>query len=115
MANGTPFDAQQRVPAGYYFLVTDITVWPAAYAAVPSPMDIMICDVIDMDATYACLDMRDTSQGQTISQHYNIPYLVLSAGHRLKISSSSASYTSVTIRFSGLLVTNLNYLAWVSR
>lgn len=105
---GISFTAGQRVPTGYYLLVTDISATP---------------DLSDSDyyrlTIYAAYGENSraysfnimNASGGSHSEHFQVPYLILPEGYRIEgYAYISPGPNALRVQISGLLVTNLNYL-----
>lgn len=108
-ADGTAFPEGQRVPTGYYLLVTDVLITPDAGTALTGITDITVYDGYGTNNRNTHFRLRNT-QATTFGYNFGAPYLVLSAGHRLDVTSAAFSAYGADVRISGLLVTNLDYL-----
>lgn len=108
-ADGTTFPEGQRVPTGYYLLMTDVVITPDAGNAATGITDIRVFDGYATSSRQSETRFRSTDTS-TYSYTYAAPYLVLSAGHRLDVTSAAFSAYGADVRISGLLVTNLDYL-----
>jgi hypothetical protein len=113
-ANGPEFtDSNQRVPDGYYFLVTDITIIPDGGTDVEAITDVYVHSSHGESERVTSIRLRNvTTASYGIS--YRVPYLVLPAGHRLELVNDAVSQKGVSARISGILVTNVNFLPMVA-
>jgi hypothetical protein len=106
-------DSNQRVPDGYYFLVTGITITPDAGTTINAVTDVDIYDAYGTNNRRTFITLRGVTTA-TYGVQYTVPYFVLTGGHRLEIVNASYSQFPVMVRVTGLLVTNVNYLPMVS-
>lgn len=97
----------QRVPEGYFFIVTDTVVTPDMPGIVSTYMFLYVA-YGESGRSYG-LDFRDKS-GNSYGHHFQVPYLILPEGYRLEVTLSASSEAPVKAYVSGLLVTNLNFL-----
>ncbi len=112
-ARGPEFtDNNQRVPDGYYFLVTDITIIPDGGTDVEAITDVYIHSSHGESERVTSVRLRNvTTASYGIS--YRVPYLVLPAGYRLELVNDAVSQKGVSARISGILVTNVGFLPMV--
>jgi hypothetical protein len=114
-ADGTAFsDGDQAVPAGYYFLVTDVVMTPNRLTTGDIPHDVRLRDVSPGFDLVAEVRL-ETFRSETVSVNYTTPFLVLGSGHRLSGEHFSLDGFGVRVYVSGLLVTNVAYLPGVMR
>ena len=108
-ADGTLFnDNQQRVPAGYYLLITDIVITPESGDSTIGAFNLTLyADSGKSNWEYG-VEFRDLT-GNTVSEHYTVPYMVLPENYRVEGYNQAATY-SLNIYLSGLLVTNVSYM-----
>ena len=107
--SATSFVSSQRVPTGYYFLVTDIMVSPLGGTAGNALTDFDLEDTYSTSGIQSITHFRNL-EGSTYGQHFNAPMWVLLPDHRLQVVVSSGNQQNFDIRINGFLVTNLNYL-----
>jgi hypothetical protein len=94
-------------------LVTDITIIPDGGADTQGVTDVYIHNAFgDSDRVTSARLRGVTTASYGIS--YRVPYLVLPAGHRLELVNDAASQMGISVRISGLLVTNLNFVPLVA-
>ena len=106
-ADGTVF-ANNRVPAGYYFHVTDIIIAPSSTA--DTQADIQMEDAGNNSTGDVLIQ---TSAFGTQGQHFTTPALVLPAQYRLRGLSFTA--TSYIAQVYGLLTKNVTYVPLIVR
>jgi hypothetical protein len=113
-ASGIQFaDNNQRVPEGYYLLVTDITIIPDGGTDVEAITEVYIHSSYGESERVTSVRLRNvTTASYGIS--YRVPYLVLPAGYRLELVNDAVSQKDVSVRISGILVTNVNFLPMVA-
>jgi hypothetical protein len=120
-ADGTSFTDGQRVPSGYYLLVTDIVV-TSSWSGIVADRYLSLYDAYgDASRAYA-LEMSSgppvdpsLSQVPTFGLHFTTPYMVLPADHRLEGVNELGSGSNIKVYVSGLLVTNVTYLPLVNK
>lgn len=110
--SGVSFSSSQRVPAGYYFAITDILVTPVSGTGT-AVTDFYLEDCYGESSIQSINHFRHLG-GETFSEHYAAPMWVLLADHRLQVVAQAANEQNYDIRVNGLLLTNLYYLAVVS-
>ncbi len=110
--SGVSFSGSQRVPVGYYFVVTDVLVTPVGGTAT-AVTDFYLEDCYG-DANIQSINHFRHLGGETYSEHFTAPMWVLLADHRLQTVAQVANEQNYDIRVNGMLVTNLNYLAVIS-
>ena len=109
-ADGTTFtDNGQRVPESYYLIVTDIVITPDTIASDPGKFKLILYAAYGTTSRAFALRFHDIS-GNTVSEHFTVPYMVLPAGYRIEGLNDAGSTYELNVQISGLLVTNLNYL-----
>lgn len=108
-AGGVTFVDNQRVPNGYYFVVTDVLITPDAGLDTTGITDLTLYDAYGDNGRQSSFRLRET-RAATLSASFAAPYLVLIPGHRLEATLAALSANGVEIRVSGWLVTNLDYL-----
>lgn len=108
-SDGTAFAEGQRVPTGYYLLVTDVLITPDAGTATSGIVDLTFYDAYGTNSRQSSFRLRDT-RAATFGYQFSAPYFALPATHRLEVTSAAISAHGAEIRVSGFLVTNLNYL-----
>jgi hypothetical protein len=113
-SDGTAFAEGQRVPTGYYLLVTDVLITPDAGASTSGIVDLTVFDAYGTNSRQSSFRLRDT-RAATFGYQFAAPYFVLPATHRLEVTSAAISAHSAEIRVSGFLVTNLNYIPFAAR
>jgi len=108
--SGSPvsFVSSQRVPDGYYFLITDIVVTPTSGVS-GNVVDFNLEDAYGASSIQSINHFR-TLDGNTFGQHYTAPMWVLLPDHRLGVVAQAANQLNFDIRVNGFLVTNINYL-----
>jgi hypothetical protein len=106
-ADGTAF-VNNRVPAGYYLMVTDVIIVPSSSADV-------IADIEADDASnaYASDVAVQTNSFASQGQHFTTPALVLPAQYRLKATSLNGG--GFLAQVFGLLTRNLTYMPLIVR
>ena len=107
------FVGAQRVPDGYYFLVTDIFVTPVSGGAGNTPVGFYLYNAYGETSRESLYNFRSID-GASYGEHFTSPFYVLVADHRLEVQASNANATSFEIRVTGLLVTNVTYLSLIS-
>jgi hypothetical protein len=105
-ADGTGFAGNQRVPSGYYLLVTDVIVTPRAGSATSGATEVSVFDAYGTNSRQSQFYLR-SSTTDSYGHTFAVPYLVLSADHRLEIVAPAANAYTVDVRATGLLVTNV--------
>ena len=114
-SDGTLFtDKEQRVPKGYYLLVTDIIISPQLISSTPGYFRFLLQEVTGTDIWLHGIWFLDIT-GNTVSEHFSVPYFVLPAKHKLRGGLVSRSDYSLDVHISGLLVTNLSYLPFTMK
>ncbi len=114
-ASGPEFtDSNLRVPTGHYFLVTDITVIPDGDQDVDAITETYLYNRDAEDESVTSVRLRNVTTA-SYGASYRVPYLVLPAGHYLRLVNPALSQTGISVRISGLLVTNVNFLPLVAR
>ena len=108
----TSFVGAQRVPAGYYFLVTDVMVTPLGGTTGDALTDFSLEDCYGTSNIQSINRFRNL-EGATYGQHFNAPMWTLLPDHRLQVVVNGGSQQAFEIRVNGLLVTNINYLPMV--
>jgi hypothetical protein len=103
------FVSSQRVPAGYYFLVTDIFVTPLGGSTGSATVAFYLFDAYSTSGRASSYTYRSVD-GQSSGQHFTTPLYVLTPDHRLEIQAFGANQQSFEIRITGLLVNNVTYL-----
>jgi hypothetical protein len=106
---GAPdFIDNQRVPDGYYYLITDVMITPYGGAAGNTVYldlkDAYGDNYVQSENHFRVLD------GATTGQHFNAPMWVLLATHRLQVTEMAGNQSDYDIRVNGILVTNISYL-----
>jgi len=107
--SGVSFVSGQRVPTGYYFLVTDIMVTPQGGTSGDAITDFDLEDAYG-DTSVQSINHFRNLEGATYAQHFNAPMWVLLADHRLQVVTHAANQQQFDLRVNGFLVTNLNYV-----
>jgi len=102
------FTEYQRVPSGYYFIVTDILVTPLYAGTDPVSTDITLYDFYD-GLSYEYYRFRGVG-AESFGEHFNMPLLVLPAEHSLHVSGKITNTGFVDVRVTGMLVTNATYV-----
>lgn len=108
-SDGTLFPESQRVPTGYYLLVTDVLITPDAGTAMTGLTDITVFDAYSTSSRQSSFRLRN-SQANSFGFNFNAPYFSMPAGHRLEVTSASLSAFGAEIRISGFLVTDVDSL-----
>ena len=108
-ADGTPFSGNQRVPAGYYLLVTDVIVTPRSGTATSGVTEVSVFDAYGTTSRQSQFFLRSTTTG-SYAHTFAVPYLVLQADHRLEIVAAGINPFSVDVRVTGLLTNHVAYL-----
>ena len=103
------FVSSQRVPTGYYFLVTDVFVTPSTGGTGNTPVGFYLFDAYGTSSRASSYTFRSID-GASYGQHFNVPFYVLTADHRLEVQAFAANATSFEIRITGLLVNSVTYL-----
>jgi hypothetical protein len=110
----TNFVSGQRVPTGYYFVVTDIMITPnAGTNSTDALVDFDLKDAYGAGSLQSSNHFRNLEAG-TFGQHFNAPMWVLLPDHYLLVTTRISNQQSFEIRVNGLLVTNLNYIPLVN-
>jgi len=111
--SGSPvFAGNQRVPIGYYFLVTDVMITPHGGAS----GNAVVFDLKDAygDAYVQSINRFRVLDGATLGQHFEAPMWVLLPDHRLEVTELAGNQSDYDLRVNGFLVTNMSYLPLVS-
>jgi hypothetical protein len=109
---GSPsFVSSQRVPEGYYFLITDVMITPTGSLAADNV-------VLDLNNAYGAGSIQSINHfrvldGSTFGQHFNAPMWVLFPDHYLSVVQDADNQSTYDIRVNGFLVTNGTYLPMV--
>lgn len=103
------FVDSQRVPDGYYFLVTDVLFTPHSSTTGPEKVDFYLFDAYGTNGRSSSYHFRSVD-GATAGQHFTVPLYTLTPGHRLEIQAFNANDVDFDIYVTGLLVTNVDYL-----
>jgi hypothetical protein len=103
------FVSSQRVPSGYYFLVTDVFVTPATGGTGDTPVGFYLYDAYGTSSRASSYVFRSVD-GASYGQHFIVPLYVLTADHRLEVQAFGGNATSFEIRMTGLLVNSVTYL-----
>jgi hypothetical protein len=111
--SGVSFVGSQRVPAGYYFMITDLWATPASGTTTDGVTDFYLQDCYS-EASIQSVNHFRNLEGATYGQHFNAPMWVLLADHRLQVVPQAANQQNFEIRVNGFLVTNLNYIPLAS-
>jgi len=98
----------QRVPSGYYFLVTDVFVTPSTGGTGNTPVGFYLYDAYAISSRASLYFFRSID-GASYGEHFTVPLYVLPADHRLEIQAFNANAAAFDIRVTGLLVTNVAY------
>ncbi len=104
-ADGTPFSGNQRVPSGYYLLVTDVIVTPRAGSTISGVTEVSVFDAYGTSSRQSQFYLR-SSTTDSYGHTFAAPYLVLQPDHRLEIVAAGINISTVDVRATGLLVTN---------
>lgn len=108
-ADGTAFTGNQRVPAGYYLLVTDIVIIPDAGTDTSGIVSIVIYDAYGTSSHASSITARSgTMDG--FGYHFHTPYFVLEEGHRIEASPWWFNSHWAAARVTGILTNNVTYL-----
>jgi hypothetical protein len=105
-ADGTSFSGNQRVPSGYYLLVTDVIVTPRAGSNTSGVTEIFVYDAYGASSRQSHFYLRGSTT-DSYGHTFAVPYMVLSADHRLEIVAQGFNAYAVDVRATGLLVTNV--------
>ncbi|MBC7224809.1 MAG: hypothetical protein H5T59_11145 [Anaerolineae bacterium] len=98
----------QRVPSGYYLLVTDVVVTPDGGTDTSATInDVILYDAYGSNGRAYSIRFRSLGTG-TFSEHFTTPYMVLPAGHRLEAAAAWFNDDWLFVQVSGLLVTNVS-------
>jgi hypothetical protein len=108
-ADGTPFSGNQRVPTGYFLLVTDVIVTPRAGSTAAGVTEVSVFDAYGTASRQSQFYLRSTTTG-SYGYTFAAPYLVLAPDHRLEIVAAAINAFSVDVRATGLLVYNVSYI-----
>lgn len=106
------FVSSQRVPSGYYFLVTDVFVTPLSGANGNATVTFYFFDAYGTSGRASSYTFRSVD-GASYGQHFTVPMYVLPADHRIEIQAFNANTVDFDIRVTGLLTTNVDYLPLV--
>ena len=112
-ADGTGFSGNQRVPAGYYLLVTDVIVTPAAGSTAAGVTQVAIYDAHGTSSRQSEMRLRSTTT-DSYAHTFAAPYLVLQPDHRLEIVAPGYNAFTVDVRATGLLVNSVTFVPIVS-
>ncbi len=115
---GVSFVNGYAVPAGYYFMVTDVWVTPQG-GTTNAVTDFNLGDMLNFPpgtifAVSRSLHHFRNIEGSTYGQHFNSPLVVVVAGDWLNVLPLAGSQQAFDIYVSGFLVTNLNYIPLAS-
>jgi hypothetical protein len=112
--SATSFVSGQRVPTGYYFLVTDIMITPnSGTTSSDALVDFDLKDAYGAGSLQSSNHFRNF-EGGTFGQHFNAPMWVLLPDHYLLAVTRAGNLQTFEIRVNGLLVTNINYIPLVN-
>ena len=103
------FVSSQRVPAGYFFLVTDVFVTPLSGGTGNTPVSFYLFDAYATSGRASSYTFRSID-GASYGEHFNLPLYVLTEDHRLEVQAFNANAASFDIRITGMLVNNVSYL-----
>lgn len=103
------FVSNQRVPSGYYFLVTDVFVTPVSGGAGNTPVGFYLYDAYGTNSRSSSYAFRSID-GASYGQHFNMPLYVLTADHRLEVAAFGGNAAAFEIRVTGMLVNNVSYV-----
>jgi hypothetical protein len=103
-SDGTLFTENQRVPEGYFLLVTDVTV--TRYSGTESRILMKLFDAYDISSRGDWLPIG--SEDRMVSAHFTTPYLIIPAGHRLEVEYGATKAEYFGLRVSGLLVNDVS-------
>jgi hypothetical protein len=106
------FVSSQRVPDGYYFLVTDVMVTPQTSGTSAKSVDFYLFDAYGTNSRASDYHFRSVD-GASFGQHFSTPLYTLPADHRLEVQAFNANSVGFDIYVKGLLVNNVNYLPLV--
>lgn len=112
-ADGTAFVQGQSVPAGYYFLVTDVVITPERLTTVDTAHRVVIRDREANGDMMAELHL-EVFRSETRSVNFSTPFLVLNSGHHLTGQHFSMDSFGINVHVAGLLVTNVTYFPGVT-
>ena len=111
-ADGTLFGGTSIVPAGHYFLITDIVIQPGG----GTPTGEWRVALFIKSGQFSKGWLSFINQGRTnFGEHFSTPYLVLSQGYHLQVNSEYSSSGWAEVYISGLLTTNVYYMPLMSR
>ena len=115
-ADGTRFtDNAQRVPEGYYFIVTDVVITPyQAGSHQDGFYELVLYDSYGASYRRYSLFFRGMTLGTTHNQ-FIAPYLVLVGGDRLEAYNLPHTSYALRVNISGFLVRNISYLPLISK
>ncbi len=113
-ADGTSFSGNQRVPTGYFMLVTDIIVSPRAGSAAASVTEVSIFDAYGTASRQSQFILRSTDSG-SYGHTFGVPYFVLQADHRLEVVAAGYNAHSLDVRATGLLTNNVAFVPLATR
>ncbi|NOZ06231.1 MAG: hypothetical protein GXP41_07765 [Chloroflexi bacterium] len=106
-ADGTLFtNSDERVPTGYYLLVTDIILVPDGGSDASA---VISADLMAKNPSNQFMRLRNTNNAMQ-PLHFTSPYFVLKAGQYLTASNAWFSQEWIYVYASGLLVQNVSYL-----
>jgi len=108
--NGTvaPFE---RVPAGYYFMVTDVTMSPiTSGASTGNLVELDLKDGYGTSGVFFAINHFKYVDGATAGQHYISPMWTLVADHFLEVAVSANTQQYFELRVMGILTTNATYI-----
>lgn len=103
------FVSSQRVPAGYYFVVTDVFVTPLSGGTGDTPVTFYLFDAYGTSSRASSNTFRSID-GASYGEHFNMPLYVLTEDHRLEVQAFNANAASFDIRITGMLVNNVSYI-----
>ncbi len=106
------FVNSQRVPSGYYFMVTDVFVTPLSGGNGSTTVTFYLFDAYGTSGRASSYTFRSLD-GASYGQHFTVPLYVLPADHRIEIQAFNANAADFDLRITGVLTTNVNYLPLV--
>ena len=106
-ADGTLFtNSDERVPSGYYLLVTDVILVPDGGSDASA---VVSADLASANPADQFMRLRNTDNAMQ-ALHFTSPYFVLKAGQYLSVTNAWFSQKWIYVYASGLLVQNVSYL-----
>lgn len=103
----------QKVPTGFYFLVTDIVITPINTGNGTNLNQITFS--VNNDTGQVLEISFNTNDRFSDRIHYTTPYIFLAGGEWLRGVNPMTSFSRLWVYVSGILTTNVNYLPLIMR